>query len=162
MQLRSPITPSLWFDGNAEEAANFYVSLFSDSRIVRTIRWQAGGPYPEGTALAVDFELGGRPFNALNGGAAFPFDEAISFIAEVSDQAELDALWEALLAGGGVEGQCGWLKDQFGLSWQVVPRQMTEWMTSDDTEAVARITQVMLTMVKLDIAPLQAAFEGRS
>lgn len=161
MQLRSPITPSLWFDGNAEEAASFYVSLFADSRIVRTTRWQPGGPYPEGTALTVDFELGGRPFNALNGGPSYHFNEAISFVVEVGDQSELDTLWGALLADGGVEGQCGWLKDRFGLSWQVVPRQMPEWLTAEDTEAVARMTQAMLAMVKLDIATLQAAFDGR-
>ena len=161
IRLRTPVTPSLWFDRNAEEAVEFYTSTFEDSRTVRVVRYPEGGQLPAGTVLSIDFELGGRPFNAINGGPHFSFDEAVSFIVEVDDQAENDEVWAALLAGGGEESQCGWLRDRFGVSWQVVPRAFFEMTASDDADAVARVYAAMLPMTKLDLAELQAAFEGR-
>lgn len=116
------ITPNLWFDDNAEEAAEFYVSVFPDSRITRVMRYTQAGPGPEGTAVTVEFALRGQPFTGINGGPMFTFSEAVSFAISCEDQAESDHYWEALLAGGGQESQCGWLKDRFGLSWQVSPR----------------------------------------
>lgn len=160
--LHAPITPCLWFDGEAEQAAKWYISLFADSRIVRTTRWGANGVFPEGTALTVDFELGGRPFTALNGGPEFHFDEAISFVIEVADQSENEQVWEILTTDGGREGQCGWLTDRFGISWQVAPTLMATWLTSGDADGIARVMQAMMPMTKLDIPALQAAFEHRS
>mgnify|MGYP001431040978 CR=1 FL=1 len=153
------IVPNLWFDGNAEEAAEFYVGLFPNSRITNVLHHTSAGPGPEGSVLTVDFELDGQKFTGINGGDLFRFDEAVSFLIEAADQAELDRYWEALTADGGEESQCGWLKDRFGLSWQVVPAGW-ESMFQGDPEAAARATQAMFGMKKLDVAALQAAYDG--
>ena len=157
----SKITPCLWFDGNAEEAANFYVSLLPDSRIDKLVR--APGDYPSGKAgdvLLVDFTLAGRQYSGLNGGPQFKFTEAVSFVVHCDDQAEVDRLWEALTADGGQEVQCSWLKDRFGLSWQIVPEEMLEMLASPDRAAAKRAFEAMSKMVKLDLAELRRAFRG--
>ncbi|HYD38480.1 MAG TPA: VOC family protein [Allosphingosinicella sp.] len=153
------VTPCLWFDGNAEEAANFYVSLLPDSRIDEVVR--SPGDYPSGKAgdvILVDFTIAGRKYSALNGGPEFKFNEAVSFIIHCDDQAEVDRLWAALVADGGEEVQCGWLKDRFGLSWQVTPERMFEMLASPDREAAKRAFDAMMTMVKLDLPTLERAF----
>jgi predicted 3-demethylubiquinone-9 3-methyltransferase (glyoxalase superfamily) len=155
------VTPCLWFDGNAEEAANFYVSLLPDSRIDNLVR--APSDYPSGAAgdvILVDFTLGGRSYSGLNGGPEFHFTEAVSFVIPCEDQAEVDRLWEALTADGGREVQCGWLKDRFGLSWQITPREMFEMLASPDRAAAKRAFDAMTKMVKLDLAELRRAFRG--
>jgi len=157
----SKITPFLWFDTEAEAAAELYVSLFPNSRVTRCVRYGPGGRGPEGQVMTVEFELDGRPMVALNGGPYFKFTEAVSFQVACEDQAELDRLWDALLADGGKASQCGWLKDRFGLSWQITPRIMGQLMSDPDPEASRRTTQAMLKMVKLDIAELQRAHDGR-
>src|SRR3712207_5335888 len=146
------IVPNLWFDTQAEEAAHFYTSVFPNSRITGVSHYPEGGPRPAGTVLTVDFELDGQRFTALNGGPEFTFDEAVSFAVTCEDQAEVDSYWEKLLAGGGQESQCGWLRDRFGLSWQVVPAGMDELFTDSDPERASRAMQAMLGMVKLDLA----------
>jgi predicted 3-demethylubiquinone-9 3-methyltransferase (glyoxalase superfamily) len=155
------ITPNLWFDGNAEEAANFYVSLLPDSHIDSIARSPADNPStPAGAVLLVDFTLAGRRFTGINGGPQFPFTEAVSFLIDCEDQAEVDRLWNELIAGGGTPGQCGWLKDRFGLSWQVIPRQLGEMLGSADQEAARRAMEAMLRMSKIDVAALREAFKG--
>lgn len=152
------ITPCLWFDTEAEDAAKFYVSIFPNSRITDTARYPEGLPGDRaGQVLTVAFELDGTPFTGLNGGPQFKLDEAISFQIEVEDQAELDRYWNALLSGGGQESQCGWLKDRFGLSWQVVPKRLPELLSGPDKEKAKRVAEAMMQMVKLDIAKLEAA-----
>jgi predicted 3-demethylubiquinone-9 3-methyltransferase (glyoxalase superfamily) len=153
------ITPCLWFDTKAEEAAEFYVSVFPNSRIVEVSRWGDGGPRPADLALSVVFELDGQRYTALNGGPEFTFDEAVSFQIGCADQAEVDAYWEKLLAGGGEESRCGWLKDRYGLSWQVIPDQLPELLSNPDPETAKRVMQKMMTMGKLDIAELERAAE---
>jgi len=156
------ITPNLWFDGNAEEAASFYVSLLPDSRIDNVYRSPADNPStPAGAVLLVDFTLAGQHFTAINGGPQFPFTEAVSFLIDCEDQAEVDRLWNALIAGGGSPGQCGWLKDRFGLSWQVIPREMGELMASPDAEASRRAMEAMLQMSKIDLNELRRAFNSQ-
>jgi predicted 3-demethylubiquinone-9 3-methyltransferase (glyoxalase superfamily) len=156
------ITPNLWFDGNAEEAANFYVSLLPDSRIDNVYRSPADNPStPAGAVLLVDFTLAGQHFTAINGGPQFHFTEAVSFLIDCEDQAEVDRLWDALIAGGGSPSQCGWLKDRFGLSWQVIPREMGELMSSPDAEASRRAMEAMLQMSKIDMNELRRAFHGQ-
>jgi predicted 3-demethylubiquinone-9 3-methyltransferase (glyoxalase superfamily) len=155
------ITPVLWFDRNAEEAANFYVSLLPDSRIDRVTR--APADYPNGKAgdvITVDFTLAGRQYSSLNGGPQFPFTEAVSFMVHCADQAEVDRLWDALTADGGEPVQCGWLKDRFGLRWQICPEEMLDMLASDDREGARRAFEAMFDMVKLDLAELKRAFEG--
>jgi len=157
----SKITPCLWFDGQAEEAAAFYTSIFPDSRIERVNRSPGETPSgPEGSVLTVDFSLAGEPFIALNGGPDFKFNEAISFSIDCEDQAEVDRYWEALVAGGGEPSVCGWLKDRFGVSWQVVPKVMSEFLNGPDRDAAARALEAMLKMTKLDVAKLREAYEG--
>jgi predicted 3-demethylubiquinone-9 3-methyltransferase (glyoxalase superfamily) len=157
----SKITPCLWFDGNAEEAADFYVSLLPDSRVDTVSRSPADNPStPAGAVLVVDFTLAGQAYRGINGGPQFPFTEAISLAIDCEDQAEVDRLWDALLAGGGSPGQCGWLKDRFGLSWQVIPRQLGELLGDPDRERAGRAMEAMLTMSKIDVAALRRAFEG--
>lgn len=157
------ITPCLWFDGQAEEAARFYTSLFPNSRIVDVRRAPAETPSgPAGKVLSVEFELAGRSYIGLNGGPEFKFTEAISLQVECEDQAEVDRYWDALLADGGEPSVCGWLKDRFGLSWQVTPRRLLEMYTSPDRAAARRAMEQMLTMVKLDIEPLERAFAGEA
>lgn len=156
------IAPCLWYDGQAEQAASFYVSLLPDSRIDHVMR--APGDYPDGQqgdALLVEFTLDGHPFQALNGGPAFHFTEAVSLSVTLDGQAEVDRLWDALIADGGAPGQCGWLKDRWGLSWQIVPKGLVEMFASPDTQAAGRAFAAMMTMTKLDLAKAQAAFEGR-
>jgi predicted 3-demethylubiquinone-9 3-methyltransferase (glyoxalase superfamily) len=155
------IVPMLWFDGNAREAAELYVSLFPNSRIDKIVEAAADNPSTKtGDVITVEFTLNGSPFVGLNGGPDFRFSEAISFVITCDDQAEVDRYWAALVEGGGEHSVCGWLKDRFGLSWQVVPRQLNEMMESPDREAAGRATEAMLAMTKLDIAKLAAAFEG--
>ena len=154
------ITPFLWFDHQAEEAAAFYVSVFPNSRILHVARYGPGGRGVEGQAMTVTFELDGTIFIALNGGPYFQFSEAVSFSIACEDQAEVDRYWEALTAGGGAPSQCGWLKDRFGLSWQVVPRVMGELIGDPDPEKARRATEAMLQMTKLDIAALRRAHAG--
>jgi predicted 3-demethylubiquinone-9 3-methyltransferase (glyoxalase superfamily) len=155
------ITPCLWFDGNAEEAAQFYVSLLPDSRINGISRSPADNPSTsEGAVLMVDFTLAGQPFTGLNGGPQFPFSEAISWVIDCADQAEVDSLWDALTADGGSPGQCGWLKDRFGMSWQVVPRQLGEMLGSSDADGARRAMEAMLKMSKIDVAEMRRAFDG--
>jgi predicted 3-demethylubiquinone-9 3-methyltransferase (glyoxalase superfamily) len=151
------ITPFLWFDNQAEEAANFYVSVFPNSRIVKVVRNSAGGPAPAGSVLTVAFELDGLSFVGLNGGPHFKFTEAVSFVVNCQSQEEIDRYWEKLTAGGGTPVQCGWLKDKFGLSWQVVPTELPELLSNPDPAKAGRAMQAMMTMTKIDIAALKKA-----
>jgi predicted 3-demethylubiquinone-9 3-methyltransferase (glyoxalase superfamily) len=153
------ITPSLWFDTQAEDAARFYTSVFKNSRIVKTARFGDGAPRPAGMAMAVEFELDGQRFNAINGGPEFTFDEAVSFRINCEDQDEVDYYWERL-TDSGEEGQCGWLKDRFGLSWQVVPVGLEEALSDPDPERARRATRAMLLMKRLDIAALRDAADA--
>jgi predicted 3-demethylubiquinone-9 3-methyltransferase (glyoxalase superfamily) len=153
------ITPFLWFNDQAEEAARFYVSIFKNSKIHNISRYPKDSPGTEGKVMVVNFELDGQQFISLNGGPIYTFNEAISFQIECKDQVEVDHYWENLTSGG-EPIQCGWLKDKFGVSWQVVPIQLGELMSDPDPDKVYRVNQAMLKMVKLDIAKLQAAFEG--
>ena len=153
------ITPCLWFDAEAEEAAEFYTGLFPNSHILEVARYGPEGPGPEGRVMTVSFELDGREFTALNGGPQFRFTEAVSFQIPCADQAEVDRYWAAL-GEDGEPGPCGWIKDRFGLSWQVVPSILPELLGSQDTAASRRAMEAMLQMGKLDIAALQAAYDG--
>jgi predicted 3-demethylubiquinone-9 3-methyltransferase (glyoxalase superfamily) len=152
------ITPNLWFDDQGLDAAEFYVSVFPNSKITAVTHYPDDAPRP-GAVLTVNFELDGQEYTAINGGPQFTFDEAISLLIDCADQEELDHYWDALTADGGEEGQCGWLKDKFGLSWQVVPAGWDEVLTSDDHEGVKRAMNAMYGMRKLDIAALRAAFD---
>jgi predicted 3-demethylubiquinone-9 3-methyltransferase (glyoxalase superfamily) len=155
------ITPNLWFDGVAEEAAEFYTALFPDSRINDVMRAPADHPSGEkGAVLAVNFTLLGRGFTGINGGPRFSFSEAVSFAVDCGDQAEIDRYWAALTAEGGAESMCGWCKDRFGVSWQVVPRRLPELLGAEDRDAAERVARAMLEMRKLDIAALEAAAAG--
>ena len=155
------IAPCLWFDGTAEEAATLYTSLFPDSRIDQVQRAPADNPSTEaGAVLTVEFTLAGRNYIGLNGGPQFTFTEAISLSIDCADQAEVDRYWDALLADGGEPSQCGWLKDRFGLSWQVIPRQLSEYLGGADREGAARAMKAMLQMSKIDVAKLRDAYEG--
>ncbi len=159
----SKIAPCLWFDGKAEEAAEFYVSLFSDSSIDQVSRAPGDNPSTAaGDVLLVWFTLSGQRFIGLNGGPEFPFTEAISFQIDCDGQAEVDRYWEALVEGGGEHSMCGWLKDRFGVSWQVVPRQMGDYLGGADAAGAARAMEAMLQMRKLDIDGLREAYEGVS
>ncbi len=157
---QKPIAPCLWFDGKAEEAANFYVSIFKNSKIVQVDRFTGNDPDPEGEVLFIEFEINGQPFQALDGGPEFKFTEAVSFSVACKDQAELDYYWDALLKDGGEPSQCGWLKDKYGVSWQIVPDLLNKLLRSPDRERAGQAMRQMLQMVKLDIAPLQAAFDA--
>jgi predicted 3-demethylubiquinone-9 3-methyltransferase (glyoxalase superfamily) len=154
-----PITPCLWFDTEGEEAAKHYTSVFPNSRIVQVTRYGSAGPRDEGTVMTVEFELNGQSFVALNGGPDFTFSEAVSFQVACKDQDEVDYYWDALSAGG-EEGPCGWVKDRFGLSWQVVPTALPELLSDPDPERANRAMAAMLQMKKLDIATLRAAADG--
>lgn len=151
------IVPCLWFDTQAEEAANFYVSVFPDSKVTRVDYYGDAGPRPAGSVITAEFELDGKPFVALNGGPEFTFDEAVSLQVLCKDQAEVDHYWSALTADGGEESQCGWLKDRFGFSWQIVPTRLTELLRDPDTGRSGRAMQAMLRMRKIVIADLEAA-----
>jgi predicted 3-demethylubiquinone-9 3-methyltransferase (glyoxalase superfamily) len=159
---KQKIKPFLWFDANAEEAANFYVSVFKNSKILSVARYPEGGPGPKGQVMTVSFELDGQEFVGLNGGPKFQFTEAISLEVDCESQAEVDELWKKLTAGGGQEVQCGWLKDKFGLSWQIVPRRLNELFQDKDPKVQQRVMQAMLQMKKLDIAGLEKAAAAKS
>jgi predicted 3-demethylubiquinone-9 3-methyltransferase (glyoxalase superfamily) len=152
------ITPFLWFDHQAEEAAKLYISVFKNSRIVGMARYGEEGPGPKGTVMTVEFELDGQEFIALNGGPLFKFTEAISFVVNCETQEEIDKFWDRLSEGGEVQ-QCGWLKDKYGVSWQIVPTVLGQLMQDKDPEKSRRVMQAMLQMVKLDIKTLQKAYE---
>ena len=155
------ITPCLWFDTEGEAAANFYTSVFKNSKILGVSHYGESGPRPAGTVMTVSFELDGQPFVALNGGPEFRFSEAVSFQISCADQAEVDYYWTALTEGGGQPGPCGWLKDRFGLSWQVVPVELEQLLSDPDPERAQRAMAAMLRMQKIDLDVLRkAADEG--
>ena len=152
-------TPCLWFDTQGEDAAKFYTSVFPNSRVTDVTRYGEAGPRPAGMALTVEFELDGQAYTALNGGPEFRFSEAISFQIDCKDQDEVDHYWTKL-SEGGEEGPCGWLKDKFGLSWQVVPRALPELLGDPDQEKAQRVMAAMMGMKKIDVAGLQRAYDG--
>jgi len=154
------ITPFLWFDSQAEEAAKFYVSIFKNSKIVSVDRYGDAGPGPKGTVMIATFQIDGQEFVALNGGPRFKFTEAISFVVNCETQEEVDYFWEKLSAGG-EKSRCGWLKDKYGLSWQVVPTILDKLMRDKDAQKTGRVMQAMLQMDKLDIKTLKQAYEQR-
>jgi predicted 3-demethylubiquinone-9 3-methyltransferase (glyoxalase superfamily) len=160
------IAPCLWFDNQAEEAANFYVSIFKNAKINRITRYSKAGTDihggKPGSVMVVAFEIDGQPFTALNGGPLFKFNEAVSFQVPCETQAEIDYYWERLTADGGEEGPCGWLKDKFGLSWQVVPTALIEMLTDHASERTERVTDAFMQMKKFDIAALKRAYEGQA
>jgi len=153
------ITPFLWFDNQAEEAMNFYVSIFKNSKIGKVVRYGDAGPGPKGSVMTATFELEGQQFTALNGGPHFKFTEAISFVVDCKSQEEVDELWEKLSAGG-EPGHCAWLKDKFGLSWQIVPSVLVELLSNPDPAKSKRVMAAMLKMTKIDIAKLKQAAQG--
>jgi predicted 3-demethylubiquinone-9 3-methyltransferase (glyoxalase superfamily) len=157
--MQQRITPNMWFDTEAEEAAAFYTSVFKNSRIVHVARYTEAGPRPAGMVMTVEFELDGQRFIGINGGPQFTFSEAVSFLVNCEDQDEIDYYWERL-SEGGQEGPCGWLKDKFGLSWQVAPTGMDELFSDPDPARATRAMEAMLKMSKLDIAALRAAADG--
>jgi len=151
------ITPFLWFDKNAEDAARFYTSIFPNSKMGKVSKYSEGGPGPAGTVLTAAFELDGQPFIALNGGPQFSFNESVSFVVDCANQEEIDSYWSKLTADGGQESMCGWLKDRFGLSWQVVPAEMGQLVSGPHA---ARVMEVLMKMKKLDLAALRQAAGG--
>jgi predicted 3-demethylubiquinone-9 3-methyltransferase (glyoxalase superfamily) len=157
--MQQKITPNLWFDSEAEEAVRFYTSVFRDSRIVKVAHFPEGAPRPAGMVMTVEFELEGQRYIAINGGPEFKFDEAISLQVTCDTQEEVDYYWERL-SDGGEEGPCGWLKDRYGLSWQVTPKGMDDLFTDSDPERAQRAMQAMLPMRKLDIETLRRAADG--
>ena len=153
------ITPFLWYDSQAEEAANFYTSIFKDSKILSVSRFGEAGPGPRGTVMSVTFQIEGQQFMALNGGTLFTFSPAISLYVNCETQGEIDDLWQKLLAGG-QEERCGWLKDKYGLSWQIIPSVLGEMLNDPDPSKSQRVMRAMLQMVKMDINALKQAYEG--
>jgi predicted 3-demethylubiquinone-9 3-methyltransferase (glyoxalase superfamily) len=160
MATTQKITPNLWFDTEAEQAANFYTSIFDDSRIVGVMRYGEAGPRPAGMVMTVTFQLAGQEFTALNGGPDFKFNEAISLLVNCESQDEVDELWQRLSAGG-EEGPCGWLKDRFGVSWQIVPTVLDEMLQDDDPDRANRVMEAMLQMTKIEIEGLEKAYAQR-
>jgi predicted 3-demethylubiquinone-9 3-methyltransferase (glyoxalase superfamily) len=160
MPVTQKIRPMLWFDGKAEEAAKFYVSLFKNSKILEVTRYGDIGPGPKGSVMTVSFQLDGQEFVALNGGPQFKFNEAISLAIECESQEEVDTLWRRLTANGGEEGMCGWLKDRYGVSWQVVPSALIRWVGGPDQKKADRVMSVVMDMKKLDLARIEAAARG--
>jgi predicted 3-demethylubiquinone-9 3-methyltransferase (glyoxalase superfamily) len=156
--MQNKITPFLWFDNNAEEAINFYSSVFQNAITVSVNRYGAGGPLPKGTLISATFELEGQRFMALNAGPHFKFNEALSFFVNCGTQEEVDGLWEKLTEGG-EPGRCGWLKDKFGLSWQIVPSILSELLQDEDARKARNVMQAMLEMDKIDIKALKQAYE---
>ncbi len=156
----SNITPFLWFNGKAEEAMNFYTSVFKNAKVGGVSRYGEGAPLPKGTVMSASFELEGQKFHALNGGPGFEFTPAISFFINAETQEEIDRLWEKL-SEGGEKQQCGWLKDQFGISWQVVPPILQKYLNDSDSEKSRRVMMAMMKMTKLDIQKLQDAYDGK-
>jgi len=155
------ITTFLWFNDKAEEAANFYVSLFNNSKILNVARYGDAGPGPKGSAMTVTFQLEGQQYIALNGGPMFSFTEAISLFVNCESQPEVDELWSKLTADGGQESHCGWLKDKYGLSWQIIPSALMRLMGDPDPEKSKRVMLAMLQMSKIDTAKLQQAYDGK-
>jgi predicted 3-demethylubiquinone-9 3-methyltransferase (glyoxalase superfamily) len=153
------ISPCLWFDNQAEEAVNFYVSIFKNGKIGKTLHYGEGAPFPAGTILTITFEIDGVSFTALNGGPHFKFNEAVSFVVDCKSQEEVDYYWNRLLEGG-IEQQCGWLKDKFGVSWQIVPDAVSRLINDPDSGRAARVMQALMKMVKIDIATLEKAANG--
>ena len=153
------ISPFLWFDNQAEEAAKLYTSIFKNSKVGTVVRYGDAGPGPTGSVMTVAFELEGLEFTAINAGPQFKFTEAISFVVDCKSQEEVDEYW-AKLSKGGEEGNCGWLKDKFGLSWQIVPSVLPELVSDPDPEKAGRVMQAMLKMSKIDIAALKRAYDG--
>lgn len=162
--MNNKLTPCLWFDSNGEEAARFYVSVFPNSKIIGDEDYPEGGEEitgkRAGSKMVINFELNGQPFMALNGGPNFKFSEAISFIIDCEDQKEVDYYWEKLTSEGGEESMCGWLKDKFGLSWQVVPKALNELMSDPNPEKAKQVMQAMLKMHKIDVSELQEAYDA--
>jgi predicted 3-demethylubiquinone-9 3-methyltransferase (glyoxalase superfamily) len=154
------ITPFLWFDGKAEEAMNFYISIFKNSKVGKVTRYGEAGPGPKGTVMSATFQLEGQEFMALNGGPQFTFTPAISFFVNCETQQEVDELWEKLLEGG-KKDRCGWLKDKYGLSWQIIPSALGKMLGDKDPEKSKRVMEAMLQMDKIDIKRLQEAYEGK-
>jgi predicted 3-demethylubiquinone-9 3-methyltransferase (glyoxalase superfamily) len=154
------ITPMLWFDKEGEDAARFYVSVFPNSKITAISRYGEAGPGPKGSVMTVSFELDGEPFTALNGGPLFKFNESVSFVVHCKEQAEVDRYWEKLVEGGGQHSACGWLKDRYGLSWQVTPDVLMDLLEGPDDAKKQRVMKAMMQMRKLDIAVLRKAAEG--
>jgi predicted 3-demethylubiquinone-9 3-methyltransferase (glyoxalase superfamily) len=160
MASRQKITTFLWFDNNAEEAMNLYVSIFKNSKILDVTRYGEAGPGPAGSVMTTTFQLEGQQFIALNGGPHFKFTEAISLSVDCNTQEEVDDLWRRLIEGGGAPSRCGWLKDKFGLSWQIVPNALRELMQAKDPKKSQRVMQALLQMDKIDIARLKQAYDG--
>lgn len=154
------ITPFLWFDHQAEEAANFYVSIFNNSRILSVNRYGESGPRPKGTVMTIEFQLDGQTFVALNGGPIFKFTPAISFVVNCETQEEVDVYWDKLSANGD-EGQCAWLTDKFGVSWQIVPKTLIQLLTDPDPIKAGKVMQAMMQMKKIDIAALKRAYDPK-
>jgi predicted 3-demethylubiquinone-9 3-methyltransferase (glyoxalase superfamily) len=161
MSGKQKITTYLWFDNNAEEAMNFYVSIFKNSKILEVVRYGDAGPGPKGTVMAGTFQLEGQEFMALNGGPQFKFTEAISLFVNCETQEEVGDLWKKLTAGGGAPSQCGWLKDKFGLSWQIVPSVLLKMLADKDAVKSKRVMEAMLQMSKIDISRLKQVYEQR-
>jgi predicted 3-demethylubiquinone-9 3-methyltransferase (glyoxalase superfamily) len=155
------ITPFLWFDNNAGEAMDFYISVFKNAKIINASYYGKAGPGPEGTLMVATFQLEGQEFMALNGGPIFKFTEAISLVVTCKTQEEVDEYWEKLTSGGGQESQCGWLKDKFGLSWQIVPTALSELMRDKDPAKARRVMEAMLKMKKIDIEKLREAYNQK-
>jgi len=155
------ITPFLWFDNQAEEAVNFYASIFKNSKIGNIARYGDAGPGPKGTVMTASFQIEGQEFIALNGGPHFKFTEAVSFVVSCETQEEIDYYWNKLISGGGQESQCGWLKDKFGLSWQIVPTIISKILSDKDAKRSQRVMQAMMPMKKLIIADLQKAYDQK-
>ena len=159
------ITPFLWFDDQAEEAVKFYTSIFKDSKVGRILRYdetsaKAAGR-PAGSVLTIEFEIGGQKFTALNGGPQFKFNESVSFVVNCKTQEEVDYFWEKLTAGGGQESECGWLKDKFGLSWQITPTVLIDMLNDKDPKKAGRVMKAMMQMQKIEINKLKAAYAGK-
>jgi predicted 3-demethylubiquinone-9 3-methyltransferase (glyoxalase superfamily) len=154
------ITPFLWFDDRLEDAVNFYTSVFPNAKVTNISRYGDAGPLPAGTIMTATFELEGQEFMALNGGPEFTFNEAVSFFVKCENQAEVDSLWNKLMADGGSEQPCGWLKDKFGLSWQIIPNALGQYLGDPDPAKAQRVMQAMLQMKKIDVAALEKAYAG--
>jgi predicted 3-demethylubiquinone-9 3-methyltransferase (glyoxalase superfamily) len=161
MKKPQKITTFLWYDDDAEEAIRFYCSIFPDAKVLAETRWGEGGPVPKGTLMTASFQLAGQEFMALNGGPAFRFNEAISLFVHCNTQREIDEMWAKLTSGGGEPGQCGWLKDKYGLSWQVAPDALVEMLGDEDPVKAQRVSAAMMQMGKLDLATLKKAYDGR-
>jgi len=161
MSSKQKIKTFLWFDSDAEEAMNFYVSIFKNSKVLNVARYGDAGPGPKGSVMTATFQLEGQEFIALNGGPLFKFTEAISLFVSCETQEEVDDLWKKLTAGGGAPSQCGWLKDKFGLSWQIIPTALMELMSDKDPAKSKRVMEAMLQMTKIDVSKLKAAYNQR-